>query len=103
MPRLSAGRVQSVATRMVVERERARMRFRSAAWWGIDGTFTPDARPRPRFGAALVALDGVTLASGRDFDDDGGRPAPARWWCWARRRPDVWPPAWPARPSRSAP
>ena len=40
MPRLSAGRVQSVATRMVVERERARMRFRSATWWGVDGTFT---------------------------------------------------------------
>ena len=40
MPRLSAGRVQSVATRMVVERERARMGFRSAGWWGIDATFT---------------------------------------------------------------
>src|ERR1700738_5274763 len=40
MPRLSAGRVQSVATRMVVERERARMGFRSAGWWGIDGTFS---------------------------------------------------------------
>ena len=40
MPRLSAGRVQSVATRMVVERERARMVFRSAGWWGIDATFT---------------------------------------------------------------
>ena len=40
MPRLSAGRVQSVATRMVVERERARMRFRSATWWGVEGTFT---------------------------------------------------------------
>ena len=39
MPRLSAGRVQSVATRMVVERERARMRFRSATWWGVEGTF----------------------------------------------------------------
>ena len=46
MPRLSAGRVQSVATRMVVERERARMGFRSAGWWGIDATFTArgDAR-----------------------------------------------------------
>src|ERR1700693_4088691 len=37
MPRLSAGRVQSVATRMVVERERARMKFSSADWWGLDG------------------------------------------------------------------
>ena len=44
MPRLSAGRVQSVATRMVVERERARMRFRSATWWGIDGTFSRRGR-----------------------------------------------------------
>ncbi|MBW3580497.1 MAG: DNA topoisomerase I, partial [Actinobacteria bacterium] len=43
MTGLSAGRVQSVATRMVVERERARMRFRSASWWGIDGTFTATA------------------------------------------------------------
>ena len=43
MPRLSAGRVQSVATRMVVERERARMRFRSAGWWGIDGHVHPPA------------------------------------------------------------
>ena len=48
MPRLSAGRVQSVATRMVVERERARMRFHSATWWGIDGTFAPTAAPRRR-------------------------------------------------------
>src|ERR1022692_1131158 len=64
MPRLSAGRVQSVATRMVVERERARMRFHSATWWGIDGTFTATAVPNdevsPRsFTASLVAVDGV--------------------------------------------
>src|SRR3984893_4697734 len=39
MPRLSAGRVQSVATRILVERERARMRFRSAGWWDLEGTF----------------------------------------------------------------
>src|SRR5271154_3714076 len=39
MPKRSAGRVQSVATRMIVERERARMRFRSATWWGVEGTF----------------------------------------------------------------
>ena len=53
MPRLSAGRVQSVATRMVVERERARMRFRSASWWGVEGTFTNVAAPAG-FGATLV-------------------------------------------------
>src|SRR5674536_181955 len=46
LPKLSAGRVQSVATRMVVERERARMRFRSAGWWDITGLFARrDADP----------------------------------------------------------
>ena len=83
MPRLSAGRVQSVATRMVVERERARMGFRSAGWWGIDATFTPSdgrtaaAEGSPRtFGASLAAVDGVALASGRDFDDTGALSQP---------------------------
>src|SRR5580692_8558628 len=74
MPRLSAGRVQSVATRMVVERERARMRFHSATWWGIDGTFANTAaqtEATPPFGAALVSLGGTTVATGKDFDDDG--------------------------------
>jgi len=80
MPRLSAGRVQSVATRMVVERERARMAFRSADWWGLDATFTPEAAPTPgvpaSFTASLVALDGVALATGRDFDELGVLKAP---------------------------
>ncbi|MGO8873646.1 MAG: type I DNA topoisomerase [Acidimicrobiales bacterium] len=86
MPRLSAGRVQSVATRMVVERERARMTFRSAGWWGIDATFTttdgsagaaPPAEGTPRsFAASLVAVDGVALASGRDFDETGALTSP---------------------------
>ncbi len=75
MPRLSAGRVQSVATRMVVERERARMRFRSAAWWGVEGTFVevePAAHGTPpQFAATLVALGGVPIATGRDFDEQG--------------------------------
>src|ERR1700685_2692088 len=70
MPRLSAGRVQSVATRMVVERERARMRFHSATWWGIDGTFAHADTPST-FGAALVSLGGTAVATGRDFNDDG--------------------------------
>ncbi len=70
MPKLSAGRVQSVATRMVVERERARMRFHSATWWGIDGTFAHAQAPSG-FGAALVALGGATVATGKDFNDDG--------------------------------
>ena len=80
MPRLSAGRVQSVATRMVVERERARMRFRSATWWGVEGTFAaPSQRLKEQneatspgtFGASLVALDGTALATGRDFTATG--------------------------------
>jgi len=78
MPRLSAGRVQSVATRMVVERERARMKFRSATWWGVEGTFAaPEgAESGPAtFGASLVAVDGTQLATGRDFTDSGERTA----------------------------
>ena len=72
MPRLSAGRVQSVATRMVVERERARMRFRSATWWGVEGTFTNAAAPAG-FGATLVTLGGSAVATGKDFDDHGAQ------------------------------
>ncbi|MBL7491483.1 type I DNA topoisomerase [Frankia sp. AgB1.9] len=77
MPRLSAGRVQSVATRILVERERARMRFRSADYWNIEGRFVatvghdgkaPDTTPLP---ATLVGLDGRRLVTGRDFDATG--------------------------------
>jgi DNA topoisomerase I len=74
MPKLSAGRVQSVATRMIVDRERARMRFRSAAWWDIEGTF---ATNEGSFGAGLVAVDGRRLASGRDFEASGRLAADA--------------------------
>jgi len=70
MPRLSAGRVQSVATRIVVERERARMGFRSAGWWDLSTTL--DARGE-RFAAGLVGLDGRRLVTGRDFDEHGQR------------------------------
>jgi len=72
LPRLSAGRVQSVATRILVERERARMRFRSASYSDIDGRFSRDSPP---FGATLVAIDGTRLATGRDFDETGARTA----------------------------
>ena len=73
LPRLSAGRVQSVATRLLVERERARMRFRSASFWDIAGRFRPEeASPSTNgFGAMLVSLDGNRLATGRDFGEDG--------------------------------
>jgi DNA topoisomerase-1 len=66
MPRLSAGRVQSVATRLVVERERERIRFVRAGYWDVVGTFDPGA-----FEARLVALDGIRVAQGRDFGPDG--------------------------------
>ncbi len=76
MPRLSAGRVQSVATRIVVERERARMAFHSATYWDLDGTFTAvetddDTVAPNSFGATLVALDGTRLVTGKDFGDTG--------------------------------
>ncbi|MEM9519545.1 MAG: type I DNA topoisomerase [Actinomycetota bacterium] len=72
MPQLSAGRVQSVATRIVVERERERMAFVEAGYWDIKGTFAAAAGDdRREFAAALNTIDGVRLASGRDFGDDG--------------------------------
>src|SRR5258708_5342406 len=73
MPGLSAGRVQSVATRIVVERERARMRFRSAGWWDIEGLFDKeaDAPAQAHIPGALVALEGHRLVTGRDFSEDG--------------------------------
>jgi DNA topoisomerase-1 len=73
-PRLSAGRVQSVATRIVVERERERMVFRSANYWDLTATFTATdekhAAERP-FTATLSELDGERVATGRDFGQDG--------------------------------
>jgi DNA topoisomerase-1 len=74
-PKLSAGRVQSVATRMLVERERARMAFHSAAYWDIDGAFRAHDTP---FGARLVELDDRRLARGSDFDAATGRVADDR-------------------------
>jgi len=76
MPKLSAGRVQSVATRVVVERERARMRFREASYWDVEGRFTAAAQDDPTapraLAATLVALDGTRLATGRDFAAETG-------------------------------
>ena len=66
----SAGRVQSVATRLVVERERARMAFRRGQWFGLDGTF--EAKD-VRFAANMVELEGVRIAEGKDFDAATGR------------------------------
>ncbi|MFO8150753.1 MAG: type I DNA topoisomerase [Trueperaceae bacterium] len=81
---LSAGRVQSVAVRLLVERERERMDFVPAAYWDVEATVATaphggDAAPGPAdtgpFRAALTQLDGVRLVSGKDFDDHTGRLA----------------------------
>ncbi|MCU1430105.1 MAG: topA [Actinomycetia bacterium] len=65
----SAGRVQSVAVRLVVERERARMAFRSGSWFDLEGAFEANDTA---FGASLAELDGRRLADGRDFDSATG-------------------------------
>ena len=66
MSRLSAGRVQSVATRLVVDRERERIAFTSARYFDIEGVFDPGA-----FTARLVTVDAAKVATGRDFDQSG--------------------------------
>jgi DNA topoisomerase-1 len=73
MSGLSAGRVQSVATRLVVERERERMAFRAAEWWDLLGTFDPES-----FDARLVSVEGQRVATGRDFGPDGKLKGDAR-------------------------
>ncbi len=70
-PKLSAGRVQSPATRILVERERERMSFRSASYWDIKGEFSRSDGNGDRFSATLVAVDGVRVAGGKDFDSSG--------------------------------
>ena len=67
---LSAGRVQSVAVRMIVERERERMSFVSSGYWDLLGTFATDA-DQIQFPATLVAIDGVRVANGSDFGSNG--------------------------------
>lgn len=75
MPRLSAGRVQSVATRLVVERERERIAFRSAEYWDLTGTFgtgrAGDASDPSSLVARLNTVDGKRVAQGRDFGPNG--------------------------------
>jgi DNA topoisomerase-1 len=63
---LSAGRVQSVATRLVVERERERIAFVDVSYWDLEGIFDPGS-----FTARLLALDGRRVARGSDFGSDG--------------------------------
>ena len=72
-PRLSAGRVQSVATRIVVERERERMAFVPADYWTVNVELETEDGEAKRFPARVSALDGKTLARGRDFDRNTGK------------------------------
>jgi len=79
-PKLSAGRVQSVATRIIVSRERERMAFRSAGYWDVTAELdasvsNPQASP-PTFTAKLNSVDGRRIATGRDFDSLGGLKKP---------------------------
>ena len=76
MPRLSAGRVQSVATRLVVARERERIAFRPAVYWDLEAVFTKvngngAEDGRASFPARLAAVDGRRVAQGRDFAPTG--------------------------------
>ncbi len=69
-PKLSAGRVQSVATRLVVEREKQRMAFRSAEYWDLEGRFSAKSS---EWSAGLASIDGLSIASGKDFDPATGK------------------------------
>jgi DNA topoisomerase I len=80
LPKLSAGRVQSVATRIVVERERERMAFTAADYWSLEGTFEVAERRKDAdegepttVRARLVSVDDSRVATGRDFDPATGR------------------------------
>jgi len=70
-PKLSAGRVQSVAVRLIVERERLRMAFRSATYWDLVGTFAK--RAGASFAAELVSVDDRRIPAGKDFDSTTGQ------------------------------
>ncbi|TFV60077.1 type I DNA topoisomerase [Mycobacterium sp. PS03-16] len=74
-PKLSAGRVQSVATRIIVQRERERMAFRSAGYWDVsallDASVSDEQASPPTFTAKLNSVDGRRVATGRDFDSLG--------------------------------
>ena len=77
MPKLSAGRVQSVATRLVVDRERERIAFRAAAYSDLEAEFATKDHGKPNideptsFTANLVTVDGRRVAQGRDFTSVG--------------------------------
>jgi DNA topoisomerase-1 len=78
-PKLSAGRVQSVAVRLLVLRERERRAFRSGTYWDLKALLNkrPD-KPEHRFEAQLLSVGGVRVASGRDFDENTGKLADSK-------------------------
>jgi DNA topoisomerase-1 len=82
MPRLSAGRVQSVATRLIVDRERERIAFRPAQYWDLEAEFATSEHGKPgaelptSFTATLTGLDGKRIAQGRDFAANGQLKGP---------------------------
>ena len=79
MSGLSAGRVQSVATRLVVDRERERIAFKAASYWDLEGTFDAGADHEQRmFPGKLHSIDGVRVARGTDFGDDGALKVSAK-------------------------
>jgi DNA topoisomerase-1 len=95
-PGLSAGRVQSVAVRLLVERERERMAFRGAAYWDLEATL---AAGDASFGARLVRAGGRRLADGKSFDPATGKLAdPARLHLEAERARELAAAALAARP-----
>ncbi|MBD16227.1 MAG: DNA topoisomerase I [Planctomycetaceae bacterium] len=70
-PKLSAGRVQSVAVRLIVQRERERMAFVSGSWWDLLGTFAKDSGQKLE--APLLTVEGRKIPSGKDFDSTNGK------------------------------
>ena len=72
-PRLSAGRVQSVAVRMICDRERERMAFRSATYWDLLGTFAEQKKEAAPFEAELASVDGKRIPAAKDFDPANGK------------------------------
>ena len=101
MPKLSAGRVQSVATRLVVDRERERIAFRAAAYSDLEAEFAtkdhgkPDITDPTSFTANLVTVDGRRVAQGRDFTSVGELRETAPTSCtWTPPPRPPWPSGW---------
>jgi DNA topoisomerase-1 len=72
-PGLSAGRVQSVAVQMLVQRERERMAFQKASYWDLLATVNPEVQPKAMFSAQMTHLNDARLATGKDFDESTGK------------------------------